>query len=849
MVSIFSSSTASIGLLNPPTLLPKPHFPSSDRPSHRRRRKPLLRLRPLAAPLRPFNAVTPDAEPRKQQQQQRQTLFPGGLKRPEIKVPGLAIRVNADEVLVRRDDALLAVDLAVSKGAGVVVLDGGADGSGGRLYEAACALRSVIRDRAYLLVSERVDIAAVVEASGVVLSDQDPVWCMEGGLGQQAYVPRCPSKGKMSAGLPAIVARKMMMKAKSGSVLPLVARTVHSAESALIASSSDGADLLIYVTNNGKSSKAMETSFVQHVRVPVFSVIDLLREETPFSVALNLIQSGASGIVISLDDVKLLNDDLCNLFSTDRRMQNKFPSSSELPPLDVHKDNKEENLVAGFTKLDERMKQFIEAERMVLVEAIAAVRKASPMMEEISLLEDAVSRLDEPFLLVVVGEFNSGKSTVINALLGRKYLNEGVVPTTNEITLLCYSEMESDAQERCERHPDGQFICYLPAPILKEMNLVDTPGTNVILQRQQRLTEEFVPRADLLLFIISADRPLTESELEEATAFIIENACKLLNTECVTLYPVSARSALKAKLSVSSSTAKGYEESLSNHPHWNSSRFYELEKFLFSFLDGSTDNGMERMRLKLETPIGIAERLHTACVANVQEEYDQANVDLNSIKEIISSVEEYAWKMENESILWKKRTSSLIEAAKARSIKLIESTLQISNVDLVASYALQGEKSDPTRATSAIQNEIISPALSDAKILLEEYSAWLQSNNAREGKLYQVLFENRWPSYVKLKDIVPTETYDLLCKGENLSMKVTENFSAGAAAKLFEQELREVIQRGIENGLKGSFNDDESPHEWFERSAGVDPASVEEVPLSFGGEGGGGKLAKGILTL
>jgi len=45
------------------------------------------------------------------------------------------------------------------------------------------------------------------------------------------------------------------------------------------------------------------------------------------------------------------------------------------------------------------------------------------------------------------------------------------------------------------------------------MTIVDTPGTNVILQRQQRLTEEFVPRADLLLFVISADRPLTGSEV------------------------------------------------------------------------------------------------------------------------------------------------------------------------------------------------------------------------------------------------------------------------------------------------------------------------------------------------
>ncbi len=42
---------------------------------------------------------------------------------------------------------------------------------------------------------------------------------------------------------------------------------------------------------------------------------------------------------------------------------------------------------------------------------------------------------------------------------------------------------------------------------------MDTPGTNVILERQQRLTEEFVPRADLVLFVLSADRPFTDSEV------------------------------------------------------------------------------------------------------------------------------------------------------------------------------------------------------------------------------------------------------------------------------------------------------------------------------------------------
>lgn len=74
------------------------------------------------------------------------------------------------------------------------------------------------------------------------------------------------------------------------------------------------------------------------------------------------------------------------------------------------------------------------------------------------------------------GEFNSGKSTVINALLGRRYLKDGVVPTTNEITFLRFSELSSNEQQRCERHPDGQYICYLPAPILKEVSLYITPS-------------------------------------------------------------------------------------------------------------------------------------------------------------------------------------------------------------------------------------------------------------------------------------------------------------------------------------------------------------------------------------
>lgn len=71
---------------------------------------------------------------------------------------------------------------------------------------------------------------------------------------------------------------------------------------------------------------------------------------------------------------------------------------------------------------------------------------------------------------------------------------------------------------------DGFFVRYLDSDLLRDVNVVDTPGTNVILDRQQRLTEEYVPRADLVLFVLSADRPFTDSEV----CLLFESMCALM---------------------------------------------------------------------------------------------------------------------------------------------------------------------------------------------------------------------------------------------------------------------------------------------------------------------------------
>lgn len=155
-------------------------------------------------------------------------------------------------------------------------------------------------------------------------------------------------------------------------------------------------------------------------------------------------------------------------------------------------------------------------------------------------------------------------------------------------------------------------------------------------------------------------------QLKEAVLFIKDNVRKLLNTEDVILYPVSARSALEAKLMSTSDIRKPNEElSVSDHDSlYRASRFYEFEKFLYSFLDGSTIAGMERMKLKLETPVAIADRLISASNTLVTQDCRYARQDLAAMNDVVNSVNDFAMKMETESLSWRRQILALVCKAK-----------------------------------------------------------------------------------------------------------------------------------------------------------------------------------------
>jgi hypothetical protein len=68
---------------------------------------------------------------------------------------------------------------------------------------------------------------------------------------------------------------------------------------------------------------------------------------------------------------------------------------------------------------------------------------------------------------------------------------------------------------------------------------------------------------------------------------------------------------------------------------------------------------------------------------------------------------------------------------------------------------------------------------------------WLKSNSARVGKLYKESFE-KWTSVDYPTSQIHLETHYLV-KQVDLSMRVTENFSARVTSKLFEKQIREVV--------------------------------------------------------
>ena len=307
--------------------------------------------------------------------------------------------------------------------------------------------------------------------------------------------------------------------------------------------------------------------------------------------------------------------------------------------------------------LDERREALVGRERELLERLVSFLKDFGAPKDDAELVRRALDDLEEMFLLVIVGEFNSGKSAFVNALLGAEIAAEGVTPTTDRITVLRHAD---EPLERARK--DGVFEKGYPNEFLREISIVDTPGTNAIIRHHEELSMGFVPRSDLVLFVTSAERPLTESErgylelirdwgkkillvinkadlladeskIEEVRSFVdggIRSALGLTP-------PIFFVSALLAR------KAKAATNAMERDALMQASGFAELEAYVTDLLD---EEG--RVRLKMESPLGVVEELNRRYRGAVEERLALLDEDFRTAENVESQLGLYREDMDRD---------------------------------------------------------------------------------------------------------------------------------------------------------------------------------------------------------
>ncbi len=734
-----------------------------------------------------------------------------GKKRSKAKLPGYAFYVSPEDFssTTEGNERLPEhIEAVVKKGATMVVLhDPTSSLSTREFYNLAVNIKTNLRERCALLVVDRTDIVSSAEIDGVVLSTD---------------------------GVPTVVARKSMPE---GSLV--VVSAGENAKNAEIAAK-EGCDVL-FVSDASVAKKIRD-----NVSVPIFS---------SFRDAADLTSNIDTIVAVGCDGVTLYE----NANKKDAAIADTIGAALSALGGDGGEEknflNKEETTErksaippTQFTSvIGEQGERLLNKEREILDDIVNFVETSAPELEEIKLLLDARKGLDELFLIVIVGEFNAGKSSVINAVLGDKFLAEGILPTTNEITVLRYGESKQRVQSE-----DGFYNQDIPVDLLKQVSIVDTPGTNVILKRQQRLTEEFVPRADLVLFVLSADRPMTESEVKflsyikkwgkkvvfvlnkcdlletdedrnEVTKFVRDNAKRLLGVDNAPVIPVAARNALRLKKA--NASMKEYAET----------GFPAFEEYVNSYLGGSSSNNKsgenrsgEALRLKLATPLNVSELLLSASKQILDAEMSVAETEVAAASGVDEQMNAYKETMVKDASEQVNFVRANVNGAVKRANALVDETLRLENaLDLITTYIVgadyselddldvasnsSGDSADAasggegnrkkrkkkySKFVKAYQSTVLGSADQELKKTVKEFSKWLKRNNdARLSSYLKAVSSRGFDTTVTASGI--KEFLESSEKGapkiNSAAIAVADNFDNEAAAYKLDEEMRSAV--------------------------------------------------------
>ena len=371
--------------------------------------------------------------------------------------------------------------------------------------------------------------------------------------------------------------------------------------------------------------------------------------------------------------------------------------------------------------------ELLKEERRILARLRVTLSRFDAAADQQQALDRSIEQLDELFLLVVVGEFNAGKSAFINALLGSKVVTEGVTPTTAQINVLQYGEtIERQVRE------SNLHVITAPAPLLREIHIVDTPGTNAIIREHEAITAQFVPRSDLVLFVTSADRPFTETErafleqvrgwgkkvvvvinkvdiletardVDAVRTFVADNARALLGFS-PEIFPVSARLALRGKQGDAAA--------------WSSSGFEALEHYIATTLDAPG-----RVQLKLLNPLGVGASLAERHAGFVKERLSLLKGDFETLDEVERQLAVYQEDLARDFELRMSDIDRILLEMERRGHDYFDETMRIGRVmDLL----------NRSRVQQGFEHQVVADAPQQIERKVGELVDWLVEADLRQ---------------------------------------------------------------------------------------------------------------------
>ena len=383
--------------------------------------------------------------------------------------------------------------------------------------------------------------------------------------------------------------------------------------------------------------------------------------------------------------------------------------------------------------LTRQQAELVALERRLVLRVRDALGRADAPRADLERLAQLVNEMDELFLIVVAGEYNAGKSTFINALLGDEVFAMGDLPTTRAISILRHGPGGAPTAQG-----EHTLVYHYPLDVLRDLEIVDTPGTNSIERMEEEITRGFVPRADLVLFVTSLLQPLTASELDflghirewgKKVIFVVNGVDRRNSDEQLdrvreyltreitarlggpppATYFISALGALRGKVAARAGGAAPPDDARDE--------FARLERYLLETLRET-----ERVRLKLLSPLGVLRHVLAQNDATLGTRLTVVQEDARVLRAVREQLDAYSAEMRTDSERYLLELRNVLAQVEKRGRGWLERTIRVGNVNFLR---------NKDAVENRFRNEVVAEAPREIEDVVHRMVDWTVRRNLK----------------------------------------------------------------------------------------------------------------------